>query len=155
MFVNFYSCSAPSFSREIVVVCFTAYVVTAHSVVKSGIILMTFFFALAGFFVVPRVFGDAMRPAVSYVFSIYFSLEGWWFKPFLVINFGQDLVTDFHNFIPNFFDCDCGICRFICGWCWWWWSWMFVGLYPLVNGVVHLIFGRVVRLCSHCSRNFQ
>jgi len=120
-------------------VCFTAFVVTDHSVVKSGIILTTFFSALAGFAVVPRIFGDAMRPAVSYVFSIYFSLEGWWFKSFLVIIFGEDFVTDFHSFIPNLFDCDCEICRFICGW-YWWWSWMFVGLHPLVKDVVHLIW---------------
>ncbi len=37
---------------------------------------MTVFFALAGFAVVPRIFGDVMRPAVSYVSPLTFSWKG-------------------------------------------------------------------------------
>jgi len=104
---------------------------------------MTFLATLAGIAVVPRIFGDAIKPAVNYVFSIYFSLERWWFWLLLIINFGKDFIADFHYFVSNLFNCDCGICRFICGWCWWWWSWFFVGLHPLMKNIIHLMLNEL------------
>ena len=79
MFANSSSCSAPSISGGVVVACLASFVAAAHAIVEGGVVLMAFFLASARFAVVAAIFGDAMRPAVSYVFSIYFSLEGWWF----------------------------------------------------------------------------
>ena len=97
MFANSNFCSAPSFSRGVVIACLASFIDATHAIVESRFILMTVFFALADFTVVPRIFGDTMRPAVSYVFAINFSLEGCGFDLFWLLITFEYLVSDVFN----------------------------------------------------------
>ena len=76
MFANSSSWSAPSFSRGVVVACFASFIAAAHAIVEGGV-LMAFFLAFAGFAVVAAIFGNSVRPTVSDIFSIDFTLIGW------------------------------------------------------------------------------
>ena len=79
MFANFSFCSAPSFSRGVVVACLASFIAATHAIVESGVVLMAFFLAFAGFTVVVAIFSNAVRPTVSDIFSINFTLKGWRF----------------------------------------------------------------------------
>ena len=84
-------------SGGIVVACPASFVAATHAVVEGCIILMTFFLACARFAVVAAIFGDTMRPAVSYVFAINFSLEGCGFDLFWLLITFEYLVSDVFN----------------------------------------------------------
>ena len=58
MFANSNFCSAPSFSRGVVIACLASFIDATHAIVESRFILMTVFFELADFTVVPRIFGE-------------------------------------------------------------------------------------------------
>ena len=77
MFGNFSFCSAPSFSRGVVVACLASFIAATHAIVESGVVLMAFFLAFAGFAVVAAIFGDSVGPTVSDILSIDFALIGW------------------------------------------------------------------------------
>ena len=77
MFANSSCCSAPSFSRGVVVAWFASFIAAAHAVVEGGVILMTFFLAGAGFAVVAAISSNSVGPTVSDIFSIDFALIGW------------------------------------------------------------------------------
>ena len=61
----------------VVVACLASFVAATHAVVEGCVVLMAFFLAFTRFAVVAAIFGDAVRPAVSYVFAIDFALIGW------------------------------------------------------------------------------